>query len=85
MSVCPNCHSTNLRRSRTRGLWGRFLRLWGWRTFRCREENCRWRGMIKVETPILKKQLANAKRYVFPVTAALFLFVMLLAYLLRNL
>jgi hypothetical protein len=84
MPVCPKCQATNLRRSRTRGLRGRFLKLWGWRTFRCRAENCRWRGMLKVEAPFYYGLLRSVKGYALPLVVAVFLFFLVLGYLLRN-
>lgn len=42
--ICPNCRSSNVRRSRTHGIKERFLKLAGRRAFRCRE--CGWRGMV---------------------------------------
>jgi len=54
MPTCPKCNSTNLRRSHTRGLRERLLKPLGWRAFRCREKTCRWRGLLKMESPSLK-------------------------------
>jgi len=45
---CLRCGSNRLRRSRTRGLKEKTLKLLGYRAFRCREENCDWRGMLKI-------------------------------------
>jgi hypothetical protein len=45
--TCPNCNSTRIRRSRTRTLKEKYLKLFGWKTYRCREKDCRWRGLIK--------------------------------------
>jgi len=40
---CPKCHSTNLRRSRTRNRWERWRKeVTGKRPYRCRA--CQWRG-----------------------------------------
>jgi len=40
---CPKCHSTNLRRSRTRNRWERWRKeITGKRPYRCRA--CQWRG-----------------------------------------
>lgn len=43
MSHCPNCNSTNLRRSPTRSRWERWRKeITGKRPYRCR--GCQWRG-----------------------------------------
>ena len=43
MPHCPNCHSTNLRRSATRNRWERWRKeITGKRPYRCRA--CQWRG-----------------------------------------
>jgi hypothetical protein len=51
MSVpsCPLCKSANIRRSRTRLLREKFLKKFGWRVFRCRQMDCRWRGLIRTK------------------------------------
>ncbi len=46
---CPLCKSSDIRRSRTRGLREKFFRKFGWRAFRCREMDCRWRGLIRTK------------------------------------
>lgn len=47
--LCPKCKSNHVRRSRTRGIKERLLKRLGWRAYRCREKNCRWRGLIQTE------------------------------------
>ena len=42
--ICPNCHSSNVRRSRTRGIKERLLKLSGRKAFRCKD--CGWRGIL---------------------------------------
>ncbi len=42
--VCPNCRSSNVRRSRTRGVKEKLLKIVGEKAFRCRD--CGWRGMV---------------------------------------
>ena len=44
---CPQCGSTRLRRSRTRGFREKFLKFFGYRAYRCREDDCGWRGLVK--------------------------------------
>jgi DNA-directed RNA polymerase subunit RPC12/RpoP len=44
---CPKCASTRLRRSRTRGFREKFLKFFGYRAYRCREDDCGWRGLVK--------------------------------------
>ena len=46
---CPKCNSANLRRSHTRGIKERFFKRLGRVAFRCREKDCRWRGLIQIE------------------------------------
>ncbi len=46
---CPLCKSADIRRSRTRGLREKFLKEFGWRAFRCRQKDCRWRGLIRTK------------------------------------
>ncbi len=60
---CPSCKSTNIRRSHTKGLREKFLKKFGWRAFRCREKNCRWRGLIKMESTseLAKEFIKNHK------------------------
>jgi hypothetical protein len=50
MEFCPKCKSNNIRRSRTKGLREKFLKKLGWRAFRCRERDCRWRGLIQTKS-----------------------------------
>jgi hypothetical protein len=47
--TCEQCGSTRIRRSHTRGIREKFLKSVGYRAFRCREQSCRWRGLIKVK------------------------------------
>jgi hypothetical protein len=44
--TCPECGSHKLRRSRTRGLKEKFLKIFGLRAFRCQVETCHWRGLL---------------------------------------
>jgi hypothetical protein len=46
--VCPSCGSRKLRRSHTRGLGEKLKRTLGWKAFRCRNQECNWRGLIWV-------------------------------------
>jgi len=41
--VCPNCRSTNLRRSHARNFRERFLKIFNRMAYRCRD--CGWRGI----------------------------------------
>jgi len=42
--ICPNCRSSNVRRSHTHGIKERLLKLIGKKAFRCRD--CGWRGLV---------------------------------------
>jgi DNA-directed RNA polymerase subunit RPC12/RpoP len=44
---CPQCGSTRLRRSHTRGFREKFRKFFGYRAYRCREDDCGWRGLLK--------------------------------------
>jgi hypothetical protein len=44
--ICPNCGAQNLKRSHSRNVKERFLKLFGQMAFRC--QNCDWRGILKV-------------------------------------
>lgn len=48
--VCPNCGSGRLRRSHTRGFLEKLKKILGWRAYRCREESCGWRWLIKTKS-----------------------------------
>ena len=45
--TCPECVSSRLRRSHTRGLAEQLKKFLGYRAYRCRESACRWRGLVK--------------------------------------
>jgi hypothetical protein len=56
---CPLCGSARIRRSRTRGFEEKILKPLGFKAFRCRENLCDWRGLLKTgfenETGVLQK------------------------------
>ena len=54
---CPKCGSGRVRRSRTRSSKEKILKFFGYIPFRCREENCNWRDMIRVSS--LKEMRIN--------------------------
>ena len=47
---CPHCGSRRLRRSRTLGFKESLMKKLGWRAYRCRAENCQWRGLLRKES-----------------------------------
>ncbi len=47
---CPKCGSSRIRRSHTRSLKEKILKSFGLKAFRCREQGCDWRGLIRVAT-----------------------------------
>ncbi len=47
--VCPECASPKLRRSRTRNLRERFLKVFHRKPYRCLD--CGWRGLLKHKEP----------------------------------
>jgi len=47
---CPNCHTKSLKQSSARGAVEKFKKNLGWRAYRCRNPECKWRGLIKVES-----------------------------------
>lgn len=59
--VCPKCGSVKLKKSHTRRSSERLLKLLGWHAFRCREESCGWRGLIKYR-PLDKAVLKEIKK-----------------------
>jgi hypothetical protein len=61
---CPECGSNNLRRSHTHGVSENLQRFKGCRAFRCREESCRWRGLIKTKSlkEALKREVPKVKQ-----------------------
>ena len=44
--ICPNCGAKNLKRSHSRNIKERTLKLFGKMAFRC--QDCDWRGILKV-------------------------------------
>jgi hypothetical protein len=60
---CPLCGSGRIRRSRTRGFEEKLLKFLGFKAFRCGEELCDWRGLLKngfeKKTGFLKKCKAS--------------------------
>ena len=48
--ICPKCQSTKIRRSHSRTMKEDFVKKFGWKAYRCREQNCRWRGLIRTKT-----------------------------------
>lgn len=45
---CPLCGSDRIRRSHTTGFEEKLLKFLGFKAFRCREELCDWRGLLKI-------------------------------------
>ncbi len=45
---CPLCGSDRIRRSHTRGFGEKLLKYFGYKAFRCREDVCDWRGLLKI-------------------------------------
>ncbi len=58
--VCPKCGSARLRRSHTRGVSEKLSKVLGWRAFRCRENPCGWRGLIKTKS--FRQEIESALR-----------------------
>ncbi len=48
--VCPKCGSPRIRRSRSRDFREKFLKSVGYRPFRCREQGCDWRELVRVKS-----------------------------------
>jgi hypothetical protein len=44
---CPLCGSARIKRSHTRGFEEKLLKFLGFKAFRCEEELCPWRGLLK--------------------------------------
>ncbi len=72
---CPLCGSARIRRSRTRGFKEKLLKFLGFRAFRCREELCDWRGLLK---PDFKNETGFLQRCKAPL---IFMIMMLLSFL----
>jgi hypothetical protein len=49
-NLCPKCHTNSLKRSSARGALEKFKKNFGWHAYRCRNPECQWRGLIKVES-----------------------------------
>jgi hypothetical protein len=84
--TCERCGSARIKRSRTRGIREKFLKSVGYRAFRCREQSCRWRGLIKVKEVTLEDFIKKHKMaliFIISMFVALFL-VVLLEILLDN-
>jgi DNA-directed RNA polymerase subunit RPC12/RpoP len=81
---CPQCGSTRLRRSRTRGFREKFLKIFGYRAYRCREDDCGWRGLLK--TREVGERLFNSieKKKMPLILAIIMLLVCYLLYLLLK-
>lgn len=60
---CPLCGSDRIRRSHTKGFEEKLLKSSGFKAFRCREDLCNWRGLLKTgfekETGFLQKCKAS--------------------------
>ena len=48
--ACPKCQSKNIRRSHSRTMKENMVKIFGWRAYRCRENKCRWRGLLRTKT-----------------------------------
>lgn len=48
--ICPKCYSGRIIRSSTKNLKEKFLKIFGWRVYRCSEDECDWRGLVKRQT-----------------------------------
>jgi hypothetical protein len=84
MVHCPSCHGNRLRRSRTKGLWERLLKPWGWRAYRCREKSCGWRGLIKTKSiRQIVKEVVGPQKYNLLALGATIVVVVLLFYYMR--
>jgi hypothetical protein len=59
---CPKCGYNNVRRSHTHGVYEKTLRILGWRAFQCREQSCRWRGLIRTKE-IHENIVKEAKKF----------------------
>jgi hypothetical protein len=55
---CPLCGSAWLKRSHTRGFEEKLLKSLGFKAFRCGEELCNWRGLLKIGS---EKEIAFLK------------------------
>jgi len=80
MAICPQCHSENLRRSRSRGVKEKLFKKLGWRAYRCQEKNCYWRGLIKVESfrEIVKEFVLAQKINILIVISAIVLLALMI-------
>jgi predicted RNA-binding Zn-ribbon protein involved in translation (DUF1610 family) len=74
--VCPECGSVKIRRSHTRGFSEKFLRMLGWRAFRCNEASCNWRGLIKsksfgqaILSELKKRGITTVRLLIFTIVA----------------
>lgn len=79
--ICPNCRSSNIRRSRSRGIKERLLKLIGEKAFRCKD--CGWRGMIfsrgEHSTRVTVKQ-----SYAFAIILGIILLALIIIFNIRD-
>jgi hypothetical protein len=71
---CPNCSSTRLHRSRSRGQYENLLKYFNQRAYRCKD--CGWRGKIKAKNRRERKSSITLGRvigFLIAVGAALFI------------
>ena len=79
--ICPNCRSSNVRRSHTRGFGERLWKLIGKKAFRCKD--CGWRGLIYSTT---RQNVAATKQqsYIFAIFLGIVVIVLILVFNLRE-
>jgi len=80
--ACPQCGSTKLRRSHSRGLYEHLLKYFRQRAYRCKD--CGWRGRINAKGR-KKRKTSSAKRYTIGklvfIAVSLLIVIYLLIYL----
>ncbi len=78
--ICPNCRSTNLRRSRTQGFGEAVQKILKRRPFRCRD--CGWRGILY--SPSQHGGAVSKRRaYVFAISLGVIVVILLAVFNLR--
>ncbi len=79
--ICPNCRSSNIRRSRTRGIKEHLLKLIGRKAFRCKE--CGWRGLL-IAPGAQDKRVEKRKSYVFAIVFGIIVIALILIFNIRD-
>ncbi len=79
--ICPNCRSSNIRRSRSRGVKEKLVKLVGDKAFRCKD--CGWRGLIFSRGGRSSRVTAK-QSYVFAIILGIILLALIIIFNIRD-